>query len=81
MRKTELALSRSDANRGYKNPNVGDTFLVKDNGVRSWKKDVSAIYLCLGQWDAATEIWLEIRGMRRSNPVILCKMDAKGMNI
>lgn len=50
---------------------LGDTFLVKDNGVRSWKKDVSAICLCLGQWDAATEIWLEIRGMRRSNRAIL----------
>jgi hypothetical protein len=50
---------------------LGDKFLVKDNGVRSWKKDVSAIYLCLGQWDAATEIWLEIRGMRRSNRAVL----------
>lgn len=28
---------------------LGDTFLVKVNGVRSWKKDVNAIYLCLGQ--------------------------------
>lgn len=38
----DRALLRSDANRGYFLI-LGAMFLVEDNGVRSWKRDVNAM--------------------------------------